>query len=209
MRKYLTARKRVFVAVLLAVFTLLFSVPNAFARPRGGGFGGGRSMGGFRGGGSIGSSRPSSGGWFSRSSPPSRSTFSTGSSTRTGGFRNGSNIGANTPPRTSSKPWFGSTRSRPATPYYARPSYGGTTIVYNNWRPAYGGNIYVYDHRPWYTPYYMYHAPIYSPQGVLVRQAGFNWGAFFLTLAVVGIGIWLLVRIFSGPRTTKTTTYYN
>lgn len=197
------ARTRAFVATILAIVVFLFTASDAFARPRfGGGFRGGggfRSSGGFRGGGSIGSSRPSSGGgWFSRPSTP----ISAPTTNRSGGFRNGSTIGATAPAVAPSRPYGGG--MNPSINTY--PSAGRSTVIFHNSRPAYGGNIYVYDHRPWYTPMYLYHAPIYTPHGVIVHQAGFNWAGFFMTLLVIGLIIWGICALVSASRKEDVTT---
>lgn len=195
------SRSRTLVAAILALAVFVLTASGAFARPRFGG-GGFRSSGGFRGGGSIGSSRPrsnSGGGWFSRRSAP---TVYSPAMNRTGGFRNGAAIGANAPAVAPSRPYGGAAMPRVNT----YPSGSRNTFVFNNYRPAFGGNYYVYDHRPWYAPMYLYHPPIYTPHGMMVRHAGFNWAGFLMTLLVIGLIIWGISAFVSASRRVDVTT---
>ena len=105
------------------------------------------------------------------------------------------------------RPYVNASRTTIVSHPYVSPR--STTIIYHNSRPAYGGNVYVYDNRPYYAPGYLYSPPIYSPQGAIVQQGGFNWGGFFLTLLIIGIIIAVIVGISRSQSGTKTkTTYY-
>ncbi|MCX6147820.1 MAG: hypothetical protein NTW25_11335 [Candidatus Kapabacteria bacterium] len=192
-------------ALFIALFIML--LPD-IAEARGGSFGGSRGGGGFRGGGR------------SFSSPRSSPTKSFGGTRSTGG-----RIGSSSP--SVGKSSFGGSRMSNNSQYTSR--YGAPrqstpmtrtgangmqqNYVVHNYG-GYGSGLmtgYMLGHSSWmwgmpFHPAYYYSRPyeVVGANGVVeVYPPTFSFGQFFFTMLIMGLVIWLIIRIFKSRKSSN------